>query len=120
MESDIIGKTVTVTVDRPLGSHHPVYKELRYPVNYGYIKGIMAPDGEEQDAYILGVDTPVEVFTGKVVAVIRRKDDVEDKWVVCPEDMTFTHEQIMEQVNFQEQYFESEIVMETAEEGDTT
>lgn len=120
MKSDIIGKTVTVTVDRPLGSHHPVYKELRYPVNYGYIKGIMAPDGEEQDAYILGVDTPVEVFTGMVVAVIHRKDDVEDKWVVCPEDMTFTREQIMEQVKFQEQYFESEIVLDTEEEGDTT
>lgn len=120
MESDIIGKKVTVTVDRPLGSHHPVYMELRYPVNYGYIKGIMAPDGEEQDAYILGVGTPVEVFTGKVVAVICRKDDVEDKWVVCLEDMTFTREQIMEQVKFQEQYFESEIVLDTEEEGDTT
>lgn len=116
MESDIIGKTVTVTVDRPLGSHHPVYKELRYPINYGYIKGIMAPDGEEQDAYILGVDTPVEVFTGKVVAIIHRKDDVEDKWVVCPLDMTFTRKEIMEQVKFQEQYFESEIVLDDSEQ----
>lgn len=113
MKSDTIGKIVTVTVDRPLGSHHPVYKELRYPINYGYIKGVMAPDGEEQDAYILGVNTPVGVFTGKVVAVIRRKDDVEGKWVVCPEDMTFTREQIMEQVKFQEQFFESEIVLDT-------
>ncbi len=81
---------------------------------------VMASDGEEQDAYILGVDAPVEVFTGKVVAVIHRKDDVEDKWVVCPEDMTFTREQIMEQVKFQEQYFESEIVLDTEEGGDTT
>lgn len=113
MESDIFGKTVTVTVDRPLGIHHPVYKELRYPVNYGYIKGVMAPDGEDQDAYILGIDTPVEVFTGKVVAIICRKDDVEDKWVVCPEDKTFTRDEIMEQVNFQEQYFDSEIVLGT-------
>ncbi|MBQ3751214.1 MAG: inorganic pyrophosphatase [Bacteroidales bacterium] len=120
MESDIIGKTVTVTVDRSLGSHHPLYKELYYPVNYGYIKGIMAPDGEEQDAYILGVDTPIEEFTGKVVAVIHRKDDVEDKWVVCPKNMTFTREQIMEQVRFQEQYFEAEIVLETEEVNDTT
>lgn len=120
MNSNIIGKTVTVTVDRPLGSHHPVYKELCYPNNYGYIKGIMAPDGEEQDVYILGVDAPVEVFTGKVVAVIRRKDDVKDKWVVCPEDMTFTRKEIMEQVKFQEQYFESEIVLDTEEGGDTT
>ena len=58
MKSDILGKTVTVTIDRPLGSHHPVYKKLYYPVNYGYIKGIMAPDGEEQDAYILGWTRP--------------------------------------------------------------
>lgn len=112
MESDIIGNIVTVTVDRPLGSCHPVYKKLCYPVNYGYIKGVMAPDGEEQDAYILGMDAPVDVFTGKVVAVIRRKDDVEDKWVVCPADKTFTREEIMEQVKFQEQYFESEIVLD--------
>ena len=109
MESNIIGKTVTVTVDRPLGSHHPVHKELCYLVNYGYVEGIMAPDGEEQDAYVLGVDEPVEVFVGKVVAVVHRKNDVEDKWVVCSEDKTFTRDEIMEQVKFQEQYFESEI-----------
>ncbi len=120
MKSDIIGKTVTVTVDRPLGSHHPVYKELCYPVNYGYIKGIMAPDGEEQDAYILGVDTPIEVFTGKVVAVIRRKNDVEEKWVVYPENMAFTREEIVEQVKFQEQYFKSEIVLGAEGGSDAT
>jgi len=109
MKSNVIGKTVTVFVDRPLGSHHPVHKELCYPVNYGYVEGVMAPDGEEQDAYVLGVDEPVDVFTGKVVAVIHRKDDIEDKWVVCPSDRTFTREEIMEQVRFQEQFFESEI-----------
>lgn len=66
MDNSIIGNIVTVTVDRPLGSYHPVHKKLYYPVNYGYVKGILAPDGEEQDAYILGVDVPVEVYTGKV------------------------------------------------------
>lgn len=109
MKSNIIGKTLTVIIDRPLGSHHPVHKELCYPVNYGYVEGVMAPDGEEQDAYVIGVDEPVAAFTGKVVAVIHRKNDVEDKWVVCPSDRSFTREEIMEQVQFQEQYFESEI-----------
>ena len=51
----MIGKTVTVTVDRPLGSRHPKHPDILYTVNYGYIEGIMAPDGEEQDAYILGI-----------------------------------------------------------------
>jgi inorganic pyrophosphatase len=105
----MIGTTVKVIVDRPLGSHHPRHDDIVYPVNYGYIPGIMAPDGEEQDAYILGIHEPVEEFEGRVIAIIHRLDDVEDKWVVAPEGMTFTKEQIMEQVAFQEQYFRTEI-----------
>ena len=112
MKNNILGNIVTVTVDRPLGSYHPVHKELYYPVNYGYVKGIMAPDGEEQDVYILGVDVLVEEYRGKVVAIVHRKDDVEDKWVVCPSDKSFTLEEIMDQVKFQEQYFESEIIID--------
>lgn len=107
----IIGSSVTVTVDRPLGSYHPKHKDMHYPINYGYVEGIMAPDGEEQDAYILGVDCAVEKFTGKVIAVVHRKNDVEKKWIVVPEGMTFTKEEIMEQIRFQEQYFDSKIVM---------
>ena len=76
-----------------------------------YIKGIPAPDGEEQDAYILGVDVPVERFTGKVIAVIHRDDDIEEKWVVCPADLSFGREEIEEQVRFQEQYFSSTVIM---------
>ena len=108
----MIGQTVTVTVDRPLGSAHPDYPEMIYPVNYGYIAGLMAPDGEEQDAYILGVSQPVEQFTGRIIAIVRRADDVEEKWVVCPPDQNFTKQEIAELVRFQEQYFQSEIIME--------
>ena len=107
----MIGKIVTVTVDRPLGSYHPEHKDMYYPINYGYIEGIIAPDGEEQDAYILGVNEPVEKFTGKIIAIIHRFDDVEVKWVVCPENITFTKEEIMEQIRFQEQYYQSEVIM---------
>lgn len=102
---------VTVTVERPLGSYHPVHKDLYYPVNYGYIEGVPAPDGEEQDAYVLGVERPVKKFTGKLIAVIHRINDVEDKWVVAPENCCFTKEEIMEQVRFQEQFFDTEITI---------
>lgn len=107
----MIGKTVTVIVDRPLGSYHPKHKDLYYPVNYGYIEGVMALDGEEQDAYILGVDKPVETFSGKVIAIIHREDDVEDKWIIVPEHLSFTKEEILKQVHFQEQYFRITVVM---------
>lgn len=108
----MLGKQVKVTVDRPLGSHHPQHVDMVYPVNYGYIEGIMAPDGEEQDAYILGVEEPVSVLTGRVIAVIHRLNDAEDKWVVAPEGMTFTREEIWQKVAFTEQYFITEIEME--------
>ena len=104
-------KFVTVTVDRPLGSFHPQYPDLYYPVNYGYIKGVMAPDGEEQDAYILGISEPVTEFTGRVIAIIHRHDDIEEKWVVAPDAMRISADEIMQQVSFQEQFFQSEVRM---------
>ena len=52
----MIGDIVKVIVDRPLGSFHPKYNDIYYSVNYGYIPGAIAPDGEEQDAYIFGVN----------------------------------------------------------------
>ncbi len=107
----MIGKTVTVTVDRPLGTCHPKHPDIFYSVNYGYIKGILAPDGEEQDAYILGVEIPVDTLTGNVIAIIHRRDDVEDKWVVVPEGLRLTKDEIENAVRFQEQYFDTEIQM---------
>ena len=107
----MISKTVTVTVDRPLGSYHPNHPDLYYPINYGYIEGIMAPDGEEQDAYILGVDVPVETFTGTIIAIIHRNDDVEEKWVVAPEGIAFSKQDIERLTHFQEQYFDSVVII---------
>lgn len=105
----MIGPIVTVTVDRPLGSYHPEHPDIYYPVNYGYIEGTLAADGEEEDAYILGVNVPVSQFTGKIIAVIHREDDIEDKWVVAPEGVLFTIEEIKALTLFQEQYFKSNI-----------
>ena len=107
----MIGSIVKVIVDRPLGSYHPKHKDIYYSVNYGYIPGIIAPDGEEQDAYILGVGEPVSEFVGKVIAIIHRLDDAEDKWVVAPENVSLAKEEIMQQVAFQERFFQTEIKM---------
>ena len=107
----MIGKIVKVTVDRPLGSYHPEYKDIYYSVNYGYVEGIFAPDGEEQDAYILGVDKPLKEFVGKVIDIIHRFDDAEEKWVVANENTSFTEDEIMNRVSFQEKYFNIEIRM---------
>ncbi|MBQ9746615.1 MAG: inorganic pyrophosphatase [Clostridia bacterium] len=107
----MLGNIVKVIVDRPLGTYHPEHKNIFYSVNYGYIEGIIAPDGEEQDAYILGVNEPVAEFTGKVIAVIHRFDDTEEKWMVAPENVSFTKDEIMSRILFQERFFKTEIIM---------
>ena len=107
---------ITARIDRPLGSAHPRHPDLIYRVNYGEVVGVPAPDGDWQDAYILGVDKPLTTFTGQRIAVIHRRDDVETKWVLAPEGMIFTAEEIMAAVHFQEQYFDSYCVLEEASE----
>lgn len=108
----MLGQIVKIIVDRPLGSRHPEYPALYYPINYGFIPGTLASDGEEQDAYLLGVDYPVTEYIGKVIAVIRRADDVEEKWVVAPEGLSFSKDEIEKQTYFQEQFFHTEIIVE--------
>ena len=110
--SQWMGKFVHVEVDRPIGYHHG---DIIYPINYGYLPGVIAGDGEEQDAYILGVAEPVSSFDGRVIAAILRENDCEDKLVVAPIDTMFDQAQIAEAVHFQEQYFVGTVLM-----GDVT
>lgn len=103
---EMLGKTVHVVVDRPMGY---VHGDILYPINYGYIPGILAGDGEEQDAYILGVSEPISAFDGRVVGAVRRKNDREDKLIVAPDGMIFHQGEIAAAVHFQEQYFDSTV-----------
>ena len=107
----MLGKIVTVTVDRPLGSYHPEHHDLYYPINYGFIEGTIAADGEEEDAYILGVNEPLTEFTGRVIAVIIRANDIENKWVVAPINTSVSKEEIIKQTYFQEKFFKSKIMV---------
>lgn len=103
-----LGKTVHIEIDRPIGYvHHKGEYDLVYPINYGYIPGVLGGDGEDMDVYLLGVDAPVKEFDAHIIAIVHREDDVEDKLVGVPEGMTFTAEEIMATVHFQEQYYNS-------------
>ena len=104
-----INKRVKVKMDRPLGSKHPKWNFV-YEVNYGFIEGTKAPDGEEVDAYVLGVDEPLDEFEGKCIAIIQREDDDDDKLIVVPNEKEFSDEEILKLVNFQEKYFKPKII----------
>lgn len=106
---DFLGKTVKVKMDRPLGSKHPKHGFI-YPINYGYIPNTISGDGEELDVYVLGVFSPIDEFVGVVRAIIHRTDEDDDKLIVMPQDKDYSDEQIRALTEFQEQYFESEII----------
>lgn len=107
-----LGQQVSVIIDRPLGSVHPRYPASQpYPVNYGYVPDTISGDGQPIDAYLLGILEPVEYARGKVIAVVLRADDNEDKLVIAPDyAATFTPATIWEQISFQEQYFNSTLL----------
>ena len=105
-----LGKTVTVTIDRPIGFHHVTKGiHLDYTINYGFLPGVTGGDGEEQDVYVLGVSEPLETFTGIIIGAVRRRDDNEDKLVAAPEGVILTGEQIRKEIYFVEKYFDSQI-----------
>ena len=108
--SSLLGKTMDIIIDRPIGHTHVTKGiTLNYTINYGYLHGIIGGEGEEQDVYILGVDVPLEKFRGKIIAVIRRADDNEDKLVAAPEEKVFSAEEIRSATWFVEKYFDSAI-----------
>ncbi|MGH3927351.1 MAG: inorganic diphosphatase [Pseudonocardiaceae bacterium] len=108
-----LNRRVTLRVDRPAGSRHPLHGYL-YPVNYGYLPGVPAPDGDDLDAYYL-TTTPVDQAEGVCIAVIHRHNDDDDKIVVVDEDDTdLTDNDIHRLVAFQELRGQYDIVRERA------
>ncbi|WP_081646829.1 NUDIX hydrolase [Butyrivibrio sp. AD3002] len=116
---NVIGQIVRGKIDRPMGSYHPRHKNLYYPVNYGYVDGVIGGDGEEQDIYLLGESSAVKEFIGKVIAVYHRYDDSENKWIVIPCDENGNvpdniripnKDEIYAQIAFQEQFYNGVLV----------
>ena len=105
-----LGKTVSIEIDRPIGYvHRKGEKTLIYPINYGYIPDVLGGDGEELDVFLVGVEEPVTSYTGKIIGIVYRADDVEDKLVMAPEGVSFSAEEIARAVFFQEKYYRTTI-----------
>lgn len=105
-----LGKMLTVKIDRPIGHIHKKENySLTYPINYGYISGVIGGDGEELDVYLLGLDIPVTEYTGKIIGIVYRENDIEDKLIMAPDGVEFMQNEIEEQIHFQERYYKTEI-----------
>ena len=105
-----LGKTVKIKIDRPVGYVHKKENySLIYPVNYGFIPDVLGGDGEELDVYLIGVNEPVTEFECKIIAIVHRHNDIEDKLVGVPVGLHFSKEEIEKAIYFQEQYYDTEI-----------
>ena len=106
---DYLGKKVKIEIDRQLGTKHPKHGFM-YMLNYGFIPGTISGDGEELDVYLLGVFEPVTEYQGEVIAYIHRTNDYDDKLIVVPEGVSYSDDAIRALTEFQERFFESEII----------
>ena len=105
-----LGKTVKIEIDRPIGYIHKKENySLTYPINYGFIPGVLGGDGEELDVYLLGVNEPVSEYECEIIAIAHRHNDVEDKLVGAPVGVRFSKEDIENAICFQEQYYDTEV-----------
>lgn len=105
-----LGKTVKIEIDRPIGYvHRKGKKTLVYPINYGYIPDVLGGDGEELDVFLVGVDVPVSTYEGKIIGIVYRADDVEDKLIMAPEGISLNAEKLARDVYFQEKYYKTTV-----------
>ena len=107
--NDYLGKNIKIKIDRKLGSKHPKYGFI-YPVNYGYVPNTISLDGEELDAYLIGLFEPVEEYEGECIAIIHRTNDNDDKLIIVPIGKNYSDDAINALTEFQEQYFEHIII----------
>lgn len=105
-----LGRTVEIKIDRPIGYVHKKENySLTYPINYGYLPGVIGGDGEELDVYLLGVNEPVTEYRVKIIGIAHRENDIEDKLVAAPSSLNFTKKEIEQAINFQERYYKTTI-----------
>ena len=112
---DFLGKEVKVKIDRQLGTRHPKHGFM-YMLNYGFIPGTISPDGEELDAYLVGEYEPVSESVGKVIAIIHRTNDDDDKLIVSKDGKEYSDDAIKAMTEFQERFFESIIIRDDSYE----
>jgi len=107
-----LGKKVQLEFDQPVGSSYAPHGIDSYPINYGYVPGVPAPDGDDLDAYLLNVFKPLQKAEGVCIAIIHRTNDDDDKLIVVPEGVELSDEEIQKQTAFQEHLYEGVIVRE--------
>lgn len=105
----VFGNTYKVNITQPIGSTSDFAPDIVYEVNYGMVEGAFDVFDDPQEAYVLTDNKDIKSFTGKLIAIIHRINDVKNIWVIS--DKSYTKEEILERVNFMEQFFKVEVII---------
>ncbi len=73
-------ETNAIILDRPKGTRHPRHPKMIYPLDYGYVEGTSAADGDGIDVWVgsLGIKT----LTGILCTFDTIKHDAEIKLLI--------------------------------------
>ena len=67
---------IDIVLDRPHRSTHPRFRDIVYPMDYGYLSGTLSTDGEGLDVFMGSGDTGL---VGLIITHDHRKGDREIK-----------------------------------------
>ncbi len=107
---DFLGAMIEVEFDRPLGSVHPKFPDMVYPLNYGFVPDTKAGDGDPIDVYYLSSDKPLKTVSAQCIGYVHRKDDNEDK-LIASDGTKYTEAELESKLEFQEKWFKHRIVL---------
>ena len=103
-----LGTQATVCIEHTIGELHGVFADEQYLCNTGYIEELAVHSGLFQDAYVIGQTEPAESFMGTVIGIVYRREGG-SAWIVA-DGTDYDHAWIIDQIAFQEQYYETRIV----------
>jgi inorganic pyrophosphatase len=84
-QADALVAASEIDTDRPRGSAHPRYPDVRYPLDYGYLGQTMASDGSGIDVWVGSL--PERRVTGAIMTIDALKRDAEVKLLIsCTRD----------------------------------
>ncbi len=94
----MLGKLVRVCITDPVGS--PLPNGNTYMLNHGKPIGKFKTSSPISGVLILGIDNPVKHFDGRVVAIIKFRDNGEQKLVASPKSKRYINWEIDNSVKF--------------------
>mgnify|MGYP006923286249 FL=1 len=94
----MLGKLIRVLITDAVGS--PMPNGDTYKLNHGTPIGKFRASSPISGVLILGIDNPVKHFDGRVIAILRFRDNGEQKLIAAPKSKRFIDWEIRHLISF--------------------